>query len=188
MRITLVTLLFTLLYSQVDGQEDIEWVSPEKKDYKNIISLELGGTGGFYNLGYERMIYSKGMVGLYTGVEASYRKISPRITDYDMVFAFNLLGFTYGKKHQLDVELSTNWAVNFNPYPNSILEQLRQKRLGNYYKLTFASWQALGIGYRWNIKKRWLLRAKFLYMFRYDFEFKEYYQQPWFDVGFGFKF
>ncbi len=71
-----------------------------------------------------------------------------------MVVGLNLLGFTYGIKHQLDVNVSIAWGIDVTPFANSIAEQLERKRNGQSHSLTFDAKNAIGLGYRYNIKKR----------------------------------
>jgi hemolysin activation/secretion protein len=169
-----------------EAQTDISGDST--KQYKNNVFIEIGGTAGFYNVGYERQIYQKNKIALYSGIELSYRKIHPRINDVDMVVGLNLLGFTYGTKHQLDINVSIAWGIDFTPFPNSISEQLERKRNSEFYELTFDAKNAIGLGYRYNIKKRWLIRCMALYMFKYDFVYGSYWHVPWGEIGAGFKF
>jgi hypothetical protein len=176
--------MFSSLLAQ--GQSDTS--SDTTKLYKNNVFVELGGTGGFYNVGYERQVYQNNKIALYNGIEFSYRKIHPSITDYDIVVGLNLLGFTYGIKHQLDINISMAWAINFAPYPHSISEQLGRKENGEPHALTFDAKNAIGIGYRYNIKKRWLIRCMALYMFKYDLMHRDYWHFPYGEIGAGFKF
>jgi hypothetical protein len=180
--------IFCLVFSSLLAQGQTDTSSDTTKHYKNNFFVELGGTGGFYNVGYERQVYQKNKVSLYSGIELSYRKIHPSITDVDMVVGLNLLGFTYGIKHQLDVNVSIAWGIDFTPFPNSISEQLESKRKGDPYTLTFDAKNAIGLGYRYNIKKRWIIRCMALYMFKYDFVDGSYWHVPWGEIGAGFKF
>jgi len=184
----LVMVQFNTIAQQLEVDSTITTKANNKVRYMNNVFVELGGSGGFYNLGYERTLFKKNKIALYNGIEISYRKIHPSITDYDMVVGMNLLGFTYGTTHQLDAELSVAWAINFSPFPSSISQQLERKRKGQPHSLTFSSMNSIGLGYRYNIKKRWLIRSKILYMFKYDFDLNHYFNSPWFDIGMGFKF
>ncbi|MFT4544957.1 MAG: hypothetical protein ACI9EQ_001423 [Bacteroidia bacterium] len=188
LRTLFILVLIPFLSRSQQSDTDSTHIAETTVHFKNNVFIELGGTAGFYYIGYEREYYSRNKVSLYGGIEWSYRKMHPSISDPHMVFGINLLGFTYGVKHQLDIELSMAWGIDFTPFPNTIAEQLERKRLRLPTEPTFTSRNAIGVGYRYNLKEHWLLRIKALYMFKYDFEYKEYWQQPWGEIGFGYKF
>jgi hypothetical protein len=192
MRFGLIILNVVFLFpSPVSGQKELKDsvnITTDEKVYFNNVFIEIGGTSGFYNLGYERIYFSKNQVSLSSGIEWSYRKLHPSISDPHMVFGLNLLGFTYGKKHQVELELGMTWGIDMTPTPGTIAQQLERKRQRLPTEPTFTSSNSVGLGYRYNLKQRWLLRCKFLYIFKYDLEYREYWHQPWGDIGFGYKF
>lgn len=156
---------------------------------KNGVFLDLGGAGGFYSVGIERRVVrlKTDKWHLWISVDFGYQG---KMFNFpvDAVGSFNL-AVTYGSRHMVDVEIGSLWAMDFSVPLNSLPDNLRAKREGGNFEVTFSSYNSIGIGYRWLITPRWEIRARPLWIFKYDYDFGKLTNSfPWVKLGVSYKF
>ncbi len=184
MKIILTILLVAVIAIKAIGQPQ-DTLKSGYSSYMNNVFVEAGGAL-WYGIGYERTLHSfnKLPFEIYTNASFSYY---PNVWQ---LFTNPGIGFTYGRKHQVDFEIRGLVAWNLGVPISSWSSELDAKREGRNSILPAETASSIGIGYRVVlIRGRLLLRAKPLYQFKYDLVLKEFtLSRFWFSVGIGYKF
>lgn len=157
----------------------------EFPNYRNNVFAEAGGAL-WYTIGYEHVLYSfkKLPFELYANASFSY------MPNGGQFFTNPTLGLTYGRKHQVDLEIRGLVAWNLGVPISSWQDELRAKREGRNFILPAETASSVGIGYRFVfLNGRLMIRAKPLYQFKYDFAVDRFdLSRFWFNVGVAYKF
>ncbi len=181
--IILLSLKNNLLFSQKDTSQYFN-----KTLSNNNFSIELGGKGGLYSIGYERTLY-RSQSFLLSG--------SINVGGIGGTFPIGL-NTMFGKKiNKLFLGLYATNDFNFNPYPKSNKDRLALRAAGQNYSQLYSLYLIPAIGYRRYFKKGNSLTIAFTpIMFirnesTYHFNSLINWLQlttPWFGVNYNFKF
>lgn len=183
--ISLITILgFNSLFSQKDTSQFYN-----KTLSKNNFSVELGGKGGLYSVGYERMLFRSKNFLLTGSVNLSYYRLEAIM----LPIAINTL---IGEK-QNKLLFGLNLANHFNvtPYPKTRKARVsyRTSRM-DYRPLYNLAFIQPTVGYRRYFKKGNSLSVAFtplVLMYLDDagsFYFDPKETLPWFGISYNFKF
>jgi len=95
------------------GQAQKLAIGAAKGTNKHIVYLELGGTGYFYSVNYERLVFNKNAFAGFARVGFEYVPWNRA----DRLIHFPLgMNFTYGqKKHRVEAGLAALFRMNFDP-------------------------------------------------------------------------
>lgn len=175
----LITLFSLSMSAQVNTDSSVQYLPR----YMNNVFVE-GGGSFWYSVGYERLLYrfKDSNFSLYTNHDFGYYPGNVLHSDFG-------LGVAYGKRHQLDLEISGLTYWNLEQPLSELPMQLEYKRNRQHYVLPVEGFSSVGIGYRVTILRRLLLRAKPLFIFKYDFVFERVTEKRfWFSVAIGYQF
>lgn len=88
-------------------------IGAAKGTNKHIVYLEAGGTGYFYSVNYERLVFNKSAFAGFARVGIEYIPFNKA----DRLVHFPVgMNFTYGqKKHRAEVGLAALFRMNFDP-------------------------------------------------------------------------
>jgi hypothetical protein len=180
-----ITFSLMLFITQSFGQvKNDSLLTVETTRYYNSFFVEIGSFD-WYAVGYECRIheFKKLPFGVYSNVDFSYDRLRLIHTGFG-------LGLTYGKKHQVDFELTGILEWRLDIPLSSLGSELEAKYDGRDFALPIETVSSIGVGYRVQLlKNRLMLRAKPLYLFKYDFVGKGFtYSRFWFSVGIGYQF
>lgn len=154
----------------------------------NAVLFELGGAGGLYSIGYERVFvtsrnrYWQGVSSIDFGNFGKFW-----IFDVHMTSSVNA-SVIYGKKHRAEVEIGWVWIMDFD-VPFNLSEQRHNKLYGTHYRVTFRTLNTIGAGYRYSISEKWEVKSKPMWVFKYDFDYEKMtWSSFWMDFSILYKF
>lgn len=109
------TLLLGLVFAltSTDALAQNLAIGAAKGTNKHIVYLEAGGTGYFYSINYERIVFNKQRFAGFARLGFEYIPIQGA----DRLIHFPIgMNFTYGqKKHRLEAGLAALFRMNFDP-------------------------------------------------------------------------
>ena len=139
--IALLLFAFNPLFSQKDTSQFYN-----KTLSNNNLSIELGGKGWLYSIGYERIIYKSKKILLAGTVNLSYEPFAG-FSGIMIPLGINVL--VGEKRNKLILGLSETNGFDFNPFPKTRKERLAFKASGrNYYPLYELVFIQPSVGYR----------------------------------------
>lgn len=110
---TRVSLIVLLTFFALQSSAQNLAIGAAKGTNKHIVYLELGGTGYFYSVNYERLLFNKKAFAGFARVGFEYIPWNKA----DRLIHFPLgMNFTYGqKKHRFEAGLAALFRMNFDP-------------------------------------------------------------------------
>ena len=109
----LTTLLGLMVFSSLSSQAQRLAVGAEKGTNNHILYLELGGTGYYYSVNYERLLLNKSKIGVFARVGLEYIPFGQA----DKLLHFPIgMNVTYGeRKHRVEAGLAGLFRIDFSP-------------------------------------------------------------------------
>lgn len=106
-------LVLLIVFAAVQSNAQNLAIGAAKGTNKHIVYLEAGGTGYFYSVNYERLVFNKSAFAGFARVGIEYIPFNKA----DRLVHFPLgMNFTYGqKKHRAEVGLAALFRMNFDP-------------------------------------------------------------------------
>lgn len=156
---------------------------------KNNFSIELGGKGYLYSIGYERTIYTSKKILLTTSVNVSYEPFA----GFDgLIVPIGLNGLIGQEQNKLLVGCHFTNGFDFTPYPATKKERGQYRETGRYkydyysppYKLYYT---VPSVGYRRFFKNNSSITGAFTPLI-YHYYSGTWDILPWFSINYNFKF
>lgn len=153
--------------------------SDSSQEAKNSLYLDIMGTGGWYSLNYERIVYSKDKLGLgiSSGASVTHLRDFDRRFNPDFSIPVSLNAF-YGKNHHLEAGIGTTFA--------SVVRADEDYSAQRYLNVNLT----MTLGYRYQKPEGgFLFRAAYtpiIPVYRQITENGEF--KNWFSLSFGYSF
>lgn len=188
--ISLITLLgFNPLFSQKDTSQFYN-----KTLSKNNFSIELGGKGLLYSVGYERVILRSKIFLLTGNVNLSYGAFAGFD---DIIVPLGITMLVGEKRNKLLLGFYGTNVFDFTPNPKTMKERAAYRVNGNYkYDMTYHQPYRLpfivaSVGYRRYFKKGNSISIEYTHLI-YNFYGKLFFAEPdyvpWFGINYNLKF